>query len=252
MTRRLFCILASPFVLMHALKLSAGHLEYSGIQEYETTLFDAARQRQIPVAVYSPQDEGGCGVVIFSHGYGVNKGGDFKKYSHITRRLAQAGYFVISVQHELPTDDLLSMKGDLFKTRLPNWERGVENILFVMGEFKKSKPNTDWKNVSLMGHSNGGDMSMLFAQKHPEMIARAISLDNRRMPLPRMKAPKIRTLRGCDYPADEGVLPSDEDQKEFGIKVAFLKNIKHSEMDDKASEEQSEAINGLLLKFLRD
>ena len=93
---------------------------------------------------------------------------------------------------------------------------------------------------------------MLFAQKHPEMIARAISLDNRRMPLPRMKAPKIRTLRGCDYPADEGVLPSDEDQKEFGIKVAFLKNIKHSEMDDKASEEQSEAINGLLLKFLRD
>lgn len=252
MTRRLFCILASPFVFMHALKLSAGNSPKNGILEYETTLFDTARQRQIPVAVYSPQDEGGCGVVIFSHGYGINKGGDFKKYSHITKKLAEAGYFVISVQHELPTDDLLSMKGDLFKTRLPNWERNVENILFVMGEFKKSKPGLDWKNVSLAGHSNGGDTSMLFARKHPEMIARAISLDNRRMPLPRTKTPKIRTLRGSDFPADDGVVPSDEEQRKLGIKVVFLEDIKHSEMDDKASKEQSETINGFLLEFLRD
>ena len=33
-----------------------------------------------------------------------------------------------------------------------------------------------------VGHSNGGDISMYFAQQHPEMVSQVITLDNLRVP----------------------------------------------------------------------
>jgi Poly(3-hydroxybutyrate) depolymerase len=222
------------------------------MQEYTTHLYDTNRERIIPIAIYSPPTENDSKVIIFNHGYGQNKGGDYKLYSHITRKLADEGYFVISIQHELPTDDLLAMEGNLYENRLPNWQRGVQNILFIIDEFKKIKPGLNWNALTIMGHSNGGDMAMLFAKTYPDTIAKAISLDNRRMPLPRTQKPQIYSLRGCDYPADEGVIPSEEEQKKSGIKIIYTENIKHSEMDDKASPEQSKTINEYILQFLEE
>ena len=82
---------------------------------------------------------------------------------------------MISIQHELPNDLPLAMSGNFMKTRMPNWERGVENILFTIKEFKKFKPKLSWNNITIMGHSNGGDMAMLFAAKHPTMAQKIIS-----------------------------------------------------------------------------
>ncbi len=136
-------------------------------------LFDKSRNRKIPVAVFQPKSNQKINnqqVVIFSHGYGENKGGDNMIYSYLTESLASKGYFVISIQHELPTDDLLPMDGVLKVTRKPNWERGTDNILYVLNEFKTIKPELDFKHLTLIGHSNGGDMTAFipgFIRKKP-------------------------------------------------------------------------------------
>ena len=246
---RLITILLFCFNLTDGL---CGLSEYIDIKEYTVNLYDDARNRVIPVAVYCKDDSKDQKVVIFSHGYGQNKGGDYLYYSHINRELAKQNYFVISIQHELPSDELLAMEGNLYEARMPNWERGVENILFVFHEFGKMKPELNWKHVSLVGHSNGGDTVMLFASKYPRYIANAISLDNRRMPLPRTNTPKVFSIRAFDYPADEGVIPSPEEQEKFKIQIIQLNNVKHSEMDNDASEAQSVEINGYLLNFLKN
>jgi len=116
---------------------------------------------------------------------------------------------VISIQHELSDDPLLAMEGNFMETRMPNWKRGEENILFTIREFKKLKPDLQWKKLCVIGHSNGGDITMLTATDHPELIMKAISMDHRRMIIPRTKKPRIYTLRGCDYDADPGVLPTE-------------------------------------------
>lgn len=226
-------------------------------KNYETkldtlTLFDTNRNRKIPVAFYSPETDLKIPIqqiVIFSHGYGGNKGNDYFVYSYLTQKLASKGYFTVSIQHELPSDELLPMQGKLQTTRMPFWERGVENILFVLNELKKTRPDLDYQHLTLIGHSNGGDMTALFAVKHPELVYKMIAMDNRRMFLPRTALPKIYTIRSNDYPADEGVLPSPEEQKKYHITVQPT-NINHGHMDDKGSQEEKNMLNKLILEYI--
>lgn len=130
--------------------------------EFATCLFDGARNRVIPIAVYQPHKVNSkTKVVIFNHGYDGNKNSKSNQtYAYLTRFLSQKGFYVISIQHELPNDPLLAMEGDFMQTRMPNWERGVANIYFTIQEFKKLKPQLDWDKLILIGHSNGGDMTM--------------------------------------------------------------------------------------------
>jgi len=223
------------------------------VTEYTIDLYDESRERAIPLAIYSPsQKTKGCKIVVMNHGYDFNRGGAYKDYSAICRKLASENYFVISIQHELANDDLLAMDGNLYETRMPNWQKGVKNILYTIVEFKELRPDLEWNNVSLVGHSNGGDMAMLFAKDYPQYIKKSISLDHRRMPIPRTTMPRIYSLRGCDFEADKGVLPSDEEQKKYSIKVIKFDNIKHGDMDDKGSPSQHEEINKYILQFLSE
>jgi predicted esterase len=217
-------------------------------------LFDNSRNRKIPVAFYTPNTDKAIKnqqVIIFSHGYGKNEGGANLCYSYLTENLASKGYFVVSIQHELPTDELLAMEGDLQITRRPNWERGVENIHYVLSELKKTNPDLDYKHMTLIGHSNGGDMTVLFAHKYPDLVFRIISMDNRRMPLPKVSIPKIYTLRSNDYPADEGVLPTKQEQEKYEITVQFIP-INHSNMDNDATTEERKIINNYIEKYLNE
>lgn len=219
--------------------------------EFTTCLFDEVRHRPVPVAVYPPDKiTGNTKVIIFNHGYGKNNINSYKSYSSLARPLANKGYYVISIQHELPQDPLLPMDGDFKKTRMPHWESGVANILFTIGEFKKLKPELDWNSLILMGHSNGGDMTMLFASKYPEMMSKAISLDHRRMIMPRIAKPQILTLRGCDYGADKNVLPTPDEQQKYHIDVINLEGVKHGDMDDKGSSRQHEGMLKHIYDFL--
>lgn len=218
-------------------------------------LIDKSRNRNIPVALYLPKTNEKIKkqkVVILNHCYNQNKLGTNKYYSFLTKNLASKGYFVISIQNELPTDELLPTQGDIKTLRRPIWERGCENILFTFNEFKKTNPELDYKHLIIIGHSNGGDITMLFAQKYPNLVDKIISLDNRRVEFPKTSKPKIYSLRSSDQIADVGVLPTKEEQEKFKIKIVQLKKTKHNDMTDNATKKQKTEMNKYIMEFLND
>src|SRR6202162_5301762 len=158
-----------------------------GIRHETLNLFDAARQRPVAVDVavrrdYELKADGGywkLPVAIISHGNTVKN----TEYSFLANVFAARGYLVASVQHDLPTDAPLVPKGgSLYVGRLTVYERGEANILFAISQLKKIQPNADYDHLTLVGHSNGGDISMFFAQQHPELVRRVVTLDNLRVP----------------------------------------------------------------------
>ncbi len=218
-------------------------------------LFDQKRARQIPIAVYRPAIVGKgdkLKLVVFNHGYGENKGNSYLSYAYLTGYLASKGYLVVSIQHELATDEFIPLMGTPQVVRRPFWDRGADNILFVINTMKKEYPGLDKKHITLIGHSNGADMVALFPQKYPGIADKIITLDNRRMALPRTNHPKVFSLRSSDQPADSGVLPDDEEVKQFGMTIIKLSGITHNDMDDKANETQRNEIRKYVMKFLKE
>lgn len=214
------------------------------------TLYDTARERRIPIAIYRPADLWGSNLVLLSHGYNENRPGTYLLYSYLAEHLAAHGFTVVSIQHELPGDEPLAMKGDLQVLRRPNWERGVENIRFVMEEMQRMHPELDRDHISLIGHSNGGDISVLFGHEDPSLVEKVVTLDNRRMPFRHASRPRLLSLRASDAIADSGVVPGSEDQKAYGIRIVQLANTRHEEMNDRANAAQRDEINRLVLEFL--
>lgn len=220
--------------------------------EFSVCLYDNLRNRPIPVMIYKPSvinDD--TRPVIFNHGYDGNKNiHSNETYTYLTRFLAAKGHYVISIQHDLPSDELLSMQEPFMNSRMPSWRKGEANILFVVSEFKKLMPDMDWESLILIGHSNGGDIVMLMVAEHPNIVNKAISLDNRRMLIPRISHPKILTLRGCDYPADNGVLPTKEEQDRYNIMVVYLDRISHGNMGENGTKMQHDKINQYIEFFI--
>ncbi|WP_317164763.1 serine aminopeptidase domain-containing protein [Hymenobacter ginkgonis] len=201
------------------------------------------------MALYWPNKGGSktrLKAAIISHGYG----GQHTGYSFIARNLVAHGYFVASIQHELPTDEPIPLVGTPQLVRRPNWERGVQNILFVRQELHHRYPRLDFSRLLLVGHSNGGDVSMLFAQEYPRLVQRVISLDNRRMPFPRARRPRILSLRSSDQVADSGVVHTLAEQRHFSSTVVTLPHTIHNDMWDGATAAQQQEINALISAFL--
>ena len=217
-------------------------------------LYDQSRHREIPIAIYKPISKVSekQKIVIFSHGYGQNKGGDYLAYSYLTEFLATKGFFVVSIQHELSTDSLLPLTGNPQLVRRPFWESGADNIMYVINALKKTNPDLDFKHITLIGHSNGGDMTALFPQKYPNIVEKIITLDNRRMALPKSKKVKVYTLRSSDQLADEGVLPTEKETKKYKMKIVKLAYTTHNEMDDNANDEQRKEIQEYIMTFIND
>ena len=98
-------------------------------------------------------------VAILNHGNTVK----FTEYSFLANLFAARGYMVASIQHDLATDaPLVTKVGELYVGRLPQYHRGVANIRFAIDELKKVQPNADYDHLTMIGHSNGGDISMYF------------------------------------------------------------------------------------------
>lgn len=208
------------------------------LESKKLDMFDESRGRNIPVVVYQGETANKQ-VVIISHGYGAKN----TEYSFIADSLVARGYFVVSIQHDLVTD-VRPKTGTLWERRKPFWERGVQNILFVINELQKIEPQLDWSQVILIGHSDGGDASMMLAQTHPEMVSKIISLDSRRYPFPRN--PKLSILRfgAIDDEPDEGVVP------ESGVQVIYVKGARHIDLCDRGSPEIKDEIQKSIIKFL--
>jgi predicted dienelactone hydrolase len=103
-------------------------------------------------------------VAILNHGNTVR----FSEYSFLANVFAARGYIAMSIQHDLPTDaPMVTKVGELYVGRQPQYLRGIANIKFAVEEMQKVQPNADYDRLTIVGHSNGGDISMYFAQDVP-------------------------------------------------------------------------------------
>jgi peptidoglycan-N-acetylglucosamine deacetylase len=210
------------------------------IKKYEE-LVDISRKRQIPIEISYVEDNSKSKVVVLNHGYGVTN----KDYQFIANHLAALGFFVVSIQHDLKTDPKIPRTGNIFQRRKPMWERGVQNINFVLGELKRIDPNLNLEKVTLIGHSNGGDISMMFADLYPQKTAKVISIDSLRYPFPVKHSLPILTLRATDTKADKNVLPLT------GAKIVEIKDAKHNHMYDAATDEVKKDMLNEISCFLK-
>jgi predicted esterase len=220
----------------------------SSVTCIDTTFIDQNRTREIPVTLYKSINAANDKklLVIINPGYGVNKG----SYSFIANKLAESGYLVISICHDLNSDEPLAREGNLYELRKPVWERGILNIQFIISEMKKLYKNIDYQKLILIGHSNGGDICMLFISKYPDIVFSAITLDHRRMPIPELRKPKVLSIRADEYEADKFVIPDSTVLKENNIRILKLQNVKHLDLTDSGKHETKEYVSREIIKFI--
>jgi pimeloyl-ACP methyl ester carboxylesterase len=187
-------------------------------------------------------------VAVLSHGNTVKN----TEYSFLANRFAARGYMVVSIQHDLETDDPMVTKvGEEYVGRRMQYNRGIFNIKFAVDELKKVYPNADYHHLTLIGHSNGGDISMYFAKLHPDMVKKVVTLDNLRVPFITDGNVKILSFRSKDpvFKADPGVVPSDEICAKAGIKVVRT-DFQHNELSDRGPDRVKASIQATVQAFL--
>ncbi|MDX3775658.1 hypothetical protein QE250_16185 [Chromatiaceae bacterium AAb-1] len=213
---------------------------------------DAERQRDIPIQISFPMDvslcsaENQCPVAFLSSGYGVA----YDKYSFISDALNKAGYLVVAIQHELPGDPALAVTGHLYTERSENWKRGATTLKFIRAQLQSKFSGYDFNKLTLVGHSNGGDISSWLLNKGVDFAETLITLDHRRVPLPRSGSLSILSIRGGDFPADQGVLYTEQEKSMFNACIVQIANSKHNDMTDFGPDWLKASISNILLSFI--
>ena len=221
-------------------------------QSEAITLTDSDRGRDIMVQLYFPAPnhscvkESSCPVAFLSPGYRI----PHTNYSFLAEMLAARGYLSVAIQHDLPTDPPLTGEGDLVTIRTPAWQRGADNLRFVKAELSKTHPNHDWAALALVGHSNGGDLSAYLMGETPGFAKQLVTLDHRRVALPRDPSLQVLSIRGSDFEADPGVLPSEGEQASSGTCVIEIVGSRHNDMHDGGPSELKAQISLAVGRFL--
>ena len=187
-------------------------------------------------------------VVILSHGNTVKH----TEYSFLTNAFAARGYMVVSIQHDLETDDPMVTKvGEEYVGRRMQYNRGIFNIMFAIENLKKAYPNADYRHLTLIGHSNGGDISMYFAKLHPELVKKVVTLDNLRVPFLTDGKIKILSFRSKDpvFKTDPGVVPDPDTCAKAGITVVQT-DFQHTWLSDRGPDNVKESIQSKVQAFL--
>jgi hypothetical protein len=228
------------------------------IHHETVSFYDSARHRPVDVDIAVRRDtemRANAGMItlpvaILNHGNTVR----FTEYSFLANLFAARGYMAISIQHDLETDTpLVTKAGELYVGRLPVYLRGVENILFAIEQLKRNQPNSDYTHLTMVGHSNGGDISMYFARIHPDLVKKVVTLDNLRVPFITDGKFRILSFRSRDpvFKADPGVVPNDDICKKAGITVVQT-GYQHTDMSDRGPDEVKTSIQTVLDRFLDD
>jgi hypothetical protein len=251
--KRGIAVLACVCVFMGALYFA---ISKWGIRHESLNLFDAARQRAIPLDVavrwdYEMKANDGfwkLPVAIISNGNTVKN----TEYSFLANVFAARGYLVASIQQDLPTDPpLMTHVGLPYVGRQAVYEKGEANILFVVEQLKKLQPNADYGHLTLVGHSNGGDTAMYFCKQHPELVSKVVTLDNLRVPFVLSDKLKILSFRSTDpnFQTDPGVLPNPAQGKPGGVDIVHTQ-FQHTWMSDRGPDPAKQRIQATLDQFL--
>jgi hypothetical protein len=253
--KRAFAVLACLCILLGGLYVAVSKW---AIRHETLDLFDTARARPVSVDLavrrdYEMKADAGLWklpVAIISNGNTVKN----TEYSFLANVLAARGYLVASIQQDLPTDPPLVTKVGLpYVGRQEVYERGEANILFVLGQLKTLQPNADYDHLTLVGHSNGGDVAMFCAKQHPELVSKIVTLDNLRVPFVHNDKVKILSFRSSDpnFKTDPGVLPSPQQANADSIDIVKTK-FQHTDMSDRGPDAVKETIQETLDQFLGD
>jgi hypothetical protein len=253
--KRAFAVLACLSMLLGGFYVAVSKW---GIRHETLDLFDTARARPISVDLavrrdYEMKADAGfwkLPVAIISNGNTVKN----TEYSFLANILAARGYLVASIQQDLPTDPpLVTRVGLPYVGRQEVYERGEANILFVLGQLKTLQPNADYDHLTLVGHSNGGDVAMFCAKQHPELVSKIITLDNLRVPFVLNDKMKILSFRSTDpnFKTDPGVLPNSQQTNADSIDIVKTK-FQHTDMSDRGPDSVKETIQSTLDQFLGD
>jgi hypothetical protein len=248
--KRGLAVLACLFALTGAVYCAVSKW---GIRHETIEMFDAARQRPVSVDLavrsdYEMKADGGfwkLPVAIISNGNTVKN----TEYSFLANVFAARGYLVASIQQDIATDPpLVTRIGQPYVGRRKVYEKGEANILFVIKQLKQSRPNADYDHLTLVGHSNGGDIAMYFAKHHPELVSKVVTLDNLRVPFVLSDKLKILSFRSedPDFKTDPGVLPKARSDDIDIIKTKF----QHTWMSDRGPDSAKEMIQAALDAFL--
>jgi Chlorophyllase enzyme len=189
-------------------------------------------------------------VAVLNHGNTVK----FTEYSFLANVFAARGYMVVSIQHDLETDDPMVTKvGEEYVGRRLQYNRGIANIMFALDELKKVQPNADYRHLVMVGHSNGGDISMYFAKRYSHLIKKVVTLDNLRVPFMTDGKFQILSFRSKDpvFKLDPGVIPDDDVCAKAGITVVRTE-FQHNDLSDRGPDNVKTHIQVMLDKFLDD
>jgi pimeloyl-ACP methyl ester carboxylesterase len=227
------------------------------IRHETITFYDAARDNrkvEVDIAVRRDKEmQANAGMIslpvaVLSHGNTVK----FTEYSFLANVFAARGYIAVSVQHDLPTDPPMVTKvGEIYVGRRPQYERGVANIRFAVEQMKDVQPHADYDHLTLVGHSAGADISMLFATMYPDQTKKVVTLDNLRVPFVTNGKFKILSFRSKDpnFKTDPGVIPNDEICQKAGITVVRTE-FQHNDMRDTGPDVAKSTIDTMLDSFL--
>ncbi len=220
-------------------------------QETDSILRDEARRRDIPVEIRLPENPGDCvrshpcPVAFVSPGYGLAH----TDYRFLSDALVGLGYLVVSIQSVLPGDPKPSNTGNMIADRTPMWTVGADNLVYAKSVLSERYSGYDWAHLVLVGHSNGGDLSALAVKRDPAFASILVTLDNRRYPLPASGSVKLLSIRGSDFEADPGVLPSPV-ARSSSLCILEIPESRHDEMNDAGPAWLKERISNLMADFL--
>lgn len=236
--------LAGLFCL--ATLISCAHserFEPSGLQPTETLI--TRGDRNIPVLLYGANDSRRLKLAILAAGYGLGS----KDYTFLAADLVERGFVVAALPSHLKSDPPIPSGPDVANLRRPFWDNGVADVRQVIATLRSRGMATS-DPVVLVGHSHGGDIAMLFAQRYAAEVRQVFSLDNRRVALPRTDQPGICSVRSTDQFADPGVLPDPLEAKRLRMFIVWLTDQRHDDMSDAATAGQKAEIAGALARCL--
>ncbi|OFA00010.1 alpha/beta hydrolase family protein [Duganella phyllosphaerae] len=205
----------------------------------------------VPVDIHAPANLQACThakpcpVAILSPGYGLS-GSD---YSFVTNRLNGMGYLVVALQ-DSAGGVILDRDAPVSPQVQAMAHVASRSISTVIDEAAVRYPQFDWKHLVLVGHSLGGDSSAQFAADNPSRVSSLISLDSRRVALPRSAGIHVLTIRASDTTADPGVLPNKEERSRYGTCIVHIEGSRHNDMQDAGSEQLKARIVSAIDTFL--
>jgi predicted dienelactone hydrolase len=129
-----------------------------GVSVVDIELFDAERERRVPLRVYLPATGNDLPVIIFSHGLGSSRAG----YQYLGKAWAGQGSIVIHVEHVGSAAGLSLLK--LYRASYDTevWKNRPLDISFVLNMLDRKEPalkavweRADLTRVGAAGHSFG-------------------------------------------------------------------------------------------------